>query len=289
MRWHLVVDTKQQSLFGAAVLCLLLVPACSGYGEDKAAACAPGVPPRPPHAITGETCPVLGRMGEMKLAIPKHYLLGPVEYKGQSIWSPEDWKKRPKKSTFETELSSFAIKIRQTDFRPIENQKDWDDYKKLGHSVNPQPPENRWLEVDFEHIGNVRTLKPVALDFGDALNNWLSPPYSWGYFVRQPQRQWGLDHYVSDRQPSSGPNGWQYEIFYDASSHKTFITCKSALKTRPPHELTVSCRHQFDFYSTDSGEVIHISNEHIYTKNDIAHWREFEQGIRSIFSTFIVR
>jgi len=273
----------------AAALFVLCLPLW-GCTQDTAplADCGPGVSAQTPHGITGIVCPSLGRMGALKLAIPQHYLLGPKEYKGQSIWSPEDWKKRPKVSTLDTDLSSFAIKIRQTNFKPIETPQDWRDYDKLGHSIHPQPPENRWLHVGFEHVGNVRDAQPWQLNRKVQLKNTIvGSPYE-GHFTRQKQQQWGLDHYVSDRKPSTHPDGWTYEIFYDPKTDGTFIRCKSTLRSAPLHDVITSCQHEFNFIAKDTGEIIRISASNIHVKSDLARWREVEQGLRAAFQSFIV-
>ena len=124
-------------LSGIVVACVLVVVGASyalkAIAENKEVPwCAPDAPRHAPHAMTGETCPVVGRMGKVKLAVPKHYLLGPFVYKGVDIWNAESFKNRPKQPTFDTEIDNFAIKIRQTNFKPIETQQDWTDYAKLG-------------------------------------------------------------------------------------------------------------------------------------------------------------
>lgn len=266
---------------GAISIFFLFVNLTGANAED-AAWCAPGVPRYTPHAITGATCPNLGRMGDIKLAIPGHYLLGPISYPGLSIWKPEDWKKRPKVSTLETELSHFAIKIRQANFKPIETYQDLNDYGKLGYfSIDPQPPENRWLEIGFEFIG-----KPRETNRKNQLNRWLAKDNLMdGPYVHQSRKVWGLDHYVSVHQPTTRSD--QIEIFYDTKTNKTFIICRSRLSSVPPHELQTHCQHEFDYTSPESGEVVLIDTN-IAVKSDLAHWREFEAGIRAVFASFIV-
>jgi hypothetical protein len=114
--------------------------------------CVPGAPRHAPHAITGETCPVVGNMGGVKLANPQHYLLGPKACKGVDIWDAKSWENRPKNPTFENEFDYFAIKIRLNNFKPIETRKDWEDFVKKDKTLAIQDFESRWIYVGFENL-----------------------------------------------------------------------------------------------------------------------------------------
>jgi hypothetical protein len=258
-----------------------------GCGRNAASAnntewCAPGVPRYAPHAITGETCPSLGRMGDTKLAVPGHYLLGPTGYKGVSIWD-ESYANRPKPATLDSELTDFAIKIRHTNFKPIETYQDWEDYAKLGKSIRPQPPENRWLHVGFQY-------DPLFKDKGEAVNmkgqlTARLKDESFGRYTLQKDQSWGLDHYVSAHQPGTAVRGeTQREVFYDAKTNATFIGCKSTLRSVPPHDLLTFCRHEFFAHPGD----IRIGVSNIWVKTDLARWREVEQGVRAVFQSFVI-
>jgi hypothetical protein len=262
-----------------------LITICCGKSvasEADTAWCAPGVPRHSPHVVTRESCPSLGRMGDTKLAIPGHYLLGPIGYKGVSIWD-KSYANRPKPATLDSELTDFAIKIRQTNFKPIETYQDLADYAKLGKSVRPQPPENRWLHVGFQY-------DPLFKEKGEAVNmkgqlTARLKDESFGRYTLQKDQSWGLDHYVSAHQPGTAVRGeTQREVFYDARTNATFIGCKSTLRSVPPHDLLTFCRHEF--FAPEGDIRIGIGN--IDVKSDLARWREVEQRVRAVLQSFVV-
>lgn len=230
------------------------------------------------HQINGKTCPVVGHMGNVRLVVPDHYILGPVAYKGVDIWNPKSYQNRPKHPTFDTEIDNFAIKIRLSNFKPIETRKDWDDYDKLGKARGwAQPPENRWIFVEF-FTHDVQTTKRTMRG---QLNFWLKDKSDWGTFVKSSSL-WGLQHYISTQQPSTQKS--QYEIFYDPKTEDTFINCENRLIAVPPYELFSHCR--IDFLIRDL--KIRASVDEIYFKEDLSHWQKIEEGIKQVVQSFVV-
>src|SRR5690349_5959766 len=71
---------------------LLLLLAAS---HARAASCPDGARPIASPRL-GEACPKIGRMGQLTLAVPLHYILGPdFAYEGQDIWKPETFRNAP--------------------------------------------------------------------------------------------------------------------------------------------------------------------------------------------------
>lgn len=230
------------------------------------------------HPVNGKTCPVVGHMGNVKLAIPEHYILGPVAYKGVDIWNAESYKNRPKHPTLDTEIDNFAIKIRLNNFKPVETRKDWADYDKLGGIRGwAQPLENRWIYVGFE----TAVIRPTSNTMKQQLNNWLKDDAHWGPFV-QSDSVWGLQHYVSVQQPSTSND--QREIFYDPETEDTFISCENRLIAVPPYEPISFC--EIDFLVREMNLSVHVSN--INFKQDLSRWKNIEQGIRRVVQSFVV-
>ncbi len=95
--------------------------------------------------------------------------------------------------------------------------------------------------------------------------------------------QWGLQHYVSVQQPTEHSD--QREIYYDPRTESTFISCKTRRTSSPAHELMTSCEH--GFYLRD--RAVRVSVMNIWSKEDLAGWKDVEAGIRTVFESFIVR
>lgn len=227
------------------------------------------------HPIIGKTCPRVGRMGNVKLAVPWHYILGPVTYKGVDIWNTGSFKNRPKSPTFDNEIENFAIRLRLNNFRPIESLKDQDDARSLG-KINgwKQPPENRWIHIGFYFYD----VQISGFMKREQLRNWLKKDFSRGPFELQPTLIWGLQHYVSVQKPSTQND--QYEIFYDPQAEDTFIYCANRLIAVPPHEPITNC--QIDFLIRELKLSVHV--DRINFKEDLARWGQIEQGIRQVIS-----
>ena len=235
--------------------------------------CPTGVARDAPHEVTHETCPSLGRMNGVKLAVPQHYLLGPKGYKGIDIWNAESYKKRPQTNSFDNELDNFAIRIRLTNFKPIETFRDRDDYSKLGSLIGVPPPENRWI-----HVG-VKALEKHGT-FQDTVSRWRKDEKGWGPFALQPD-VWGLKRYVFMQ--SLTPTNDRWEFLYD-SGFGTFATCKHLLQLHPPHAPRESCRLEFSMLELKA--LIDIDN--FGERSDLARWPEIEREVRKVIQSFIV-
>lgn len=266
-------SSMSRCLAGIAALGLVLISSVA-----NAEWCAPGVKRQPPHPLTGETCPLVGSMGGAKLAIPTEYLLGPVAYKGIDIWSAESFAKTPKHPTFSSEIDNFSIKIRQSNFKPIESASDFSDYIRSYNAVKTlPPPDNRWIHVGFGTRYYPTSAKEVA-------ERWHEDEAHWGPYERAAN-VWGLAHFVSVQQPSTNIPGDQVEYFYSLADDSTFIFCRSTLMKVPPHNLLTRCEINFDVPQMKArAEVTNIRD-----KADLARWREIEAGVLGVAGSFIVQ
>lgn len=246
------------------------------YGQTP---CPAGVARHAPHEVTHETCPSLGQMNGVKLAIPQHYLLGPKGYKGIDIWNAESYKIRPKTNSFNNELDNFAIKIRLTNFKPIETFKDREDYGSRSSPAGPAPVEKRWI-----HVGVTATGKD--LDFQPSVTGWLKDEVGWGPFIAKPDI-FGLKHYVSAQIPTVDDKTWhqtqQWEFFYDSQRWATFISCTNNI-TPIIHREAKSCHQQF--YIAEIPAFVDIDT--LYDDADLARWPEIEREVRKVIQSFIV-
>ena len=242
----------------------------SAYGLTP---CPEGVQRHAVIEATGETCPSVGRMNGVKLAVPQHYLLGPKGYKGVDIWNAESWAKRPKTNSFDNEWDNFAIRLRLTNFKPIETFKDKADYGKLGSIIGPPPPENRWI-----HVG-IRALdKPYT--FENTVRLWLKDDAKRGPFTKQAD-EWSLKHYLSE-QPL-GPRQSKWEFLYD-EAFSTFLSCERVVLIDPPHTPGASC--QLSFSLPDIQASIEIDN--FGDRSDLARWPEIQSEVLRVLRSFIV-
>jgi hypothetical protein len=252
--------------------------------------CPPEAPRYAPHAITGETCPDIGRMGSTKLAIPKNYILGPdFVYDNVDIWNAESYKNRPKKQSFDLGIRYFSIRIRLNNLKPIETEQDWEDFDRSENYVMTLPPEdNQWIFVQFNYPSLFKKEgKPV--DMRDALQRFTQKKSSMGTvnFIRQKDDIDGLAHYISPIEPSAETvQGEVNEVFYDAQSNRTLITCENSLRHVPPYDPLSSCHHYFDTSAGDiSIEVGNIRDKQYY----LSQWRDIEKGVLAVFNSFVVQ
>jgi hypothetical protein len=242
--------------------------------------CAPGVPRHAPHPVTGLHCPVAGNINGTPLAIPAHYLSGPITFHGVDIWSVDSVRQGPVHSTLANRIDDFAIRIRQTNFRPIETQEDAAAYARLGPSALAQPPENRWLLVDFD----ARKFAGTGGDFHTTVQNWLKDDAHWGPYVNS-EEQWGLVHFSSTRPPSSDFWDTQREFYYDRAPGTTFIQCINVVRSVSPHDVISMC--DLHVLMADLGLYVSVGN--IQVKDDLADWKRIESGIRAVLDSFIVK
>lgn len=259
----------------------LMVAAFCGNGATNCAVadeCSPDAPRHPPHAITGQTCPDIGRMGTTKIAVPQHYIDGPsFIYKGVDVWKADSYKNRPKKQSFDNEVSDIGINVRLTDFKPIENRKDKDDYYRFSSELKLEPVANRWIGVDIKYPPIIATDLRIPLD--RFVNSDVRP-----HLVKTKNPMWGLDHYVGSMPSPEDGIGPVNEVFYDAKTNGTLILCTNFLVRDPPHEMKSSCHlHFLDRKKNISFEVMGIQDI-----SDLARWKEIHNGVIAVFESFVV-
>jgi len=262
------------------------------YSEAQQAESKCSVPlvksPTMPPFYGEKTCPIVGRIGNIKLAIPQEYVLGPIAYKGVDIWKAESYKNGPKHPTLDTEIDNVAIRVRLSNFKPIESRKDLEDYEKLGKLEGwKQPFENRWIYVGLKTVNVANRGYTMKSTF----ENWIKDTNFWGPFVKSPSI-WNLDHYVSTQQPISQRNPYiqkgQFEFYYDSKTEDAFAYCENVLTLspdgkNPSNELISHCH--INFLIRDMN--IEASVSEINFKDDIARWAEIKQGIRRLVQSFI--
>lgn len=250
--------------------------------------CPPEAPLQKPDALTGETCPDIGRMGSTRLAIPRHYISGPsFVYKGVDIWNADSYKNRPKKQSFNLEIRSFAIRIRLNNFKPVENLADREDYYRAQNSVMALPPKNnQWISAEFTYPSPFEeNQKPVNMRF--ILERYVNNPLGvWPKMVRQKDVS-GLEHYMAEKPLSTDTSeGEINEVFYDARSNRTLITCDNLLRHVAPHDPLSFCHHYFYTAKGDiSIEIEGIRDKDYY----LSRWKEIENGVLAAFNSFVVR
>lgn len=247
------------------------------YGRSD---CPRGVARHAPHPVTRETCPTLGQMNGIKLAIPGYYLLGPIGFKGIDIWNAESWKNRPKTNSFDNEFDNFAIRIRLTNFRPIESVEDKRDYEKLGSIIGPPPAENRWIHVGIQ-------VWQHELNFRTAVAGWLKDQANRGPYEALPQ-VWQLNHYSASVKPSVDDTTWaqttQWEFFYDPVAWRTFIYCRNVV-TPTTHIALKQCTHKF--FMDELRASVEIDT--LYNETELASWAAREREVSKIIRNFVVK
>jgi hypothetical protein len=218
-------------------------------------------------------------MGSAKLAIPPQVLLGPVAYRGVDIWKPDTYKNNPKHPTFDDPIDTFAIRIRQNTFKPIETAADLRDYRQSYEAVWELPPrDNRWIHVGFDAR---RYPLPSAREKAES---WHRDEAHWGPYV-QAADLWGLAHYVSVQRPSTDEShGEQVEYFYEAAGDSPFIFCRNTLRKVPPHDPLSSCQIEFSVPKLRA----HAEITNIRDKADLASWRQMRDGVLRVVDSFIV-
>ena len=281
------------------LILLVLLWGLSGCNKAEEE-CGVGVPTHPPHPYTHRTCPTAGRMGAFRLAIPMQYRFAEVAYKGFDLFNPQTHYLNPKHPTLESELARFAIMVRRNNFKPIESGQDERDVDEFqNHQKTTTPLEKRWIWVAFEYFGQVgapreKGLPLVEGDYKGFLSRLADynayDEKRYGRYTHEKQRAWGLEHYITSHPPGTGSDERQLEVFYDANTHQTLITCETTLMRVSPHTPLTSCDQYLRIIHplTKDAVSVHVILL-LQSKIDLADWREIEQGIRSLFDTFIVR
>ena len=225
-----------------------------------------------------KSCPVVGRIGSVKLEIPPYYVSPLMAYKGVDIWDPQSFKNRPKHPTLDTEIDNFAIRLRLTNFKPVESENDLQDVLKIGaQGYLKQPKDNRWFYAEFRKNNQKYTRK-------DQLNIWLNSNEPPGGFVRL-NNIWGLEHYTSrPRAMWTGSNLVERdEIFYDAENNSTFILCRIVDNSALAIETTWC---EIDYSIPDLN--VFVNADQINYIDEISRWKEIEENVNKIFRSFVV-
>lgn len=235
-----------------------------------------------PHSNSVDFRPVvIGKMGDSKLAIPSQYLFGPIAYKGVDIWNADSYKNRPKHPTYNNQLDSFAIRIRQNNFKPIENLNDEQAFRESYESVRNLPPStNRWILVGFD-------ARRYPIDPANVVAERWRQMREKGPFNRKADI-WGLAHYLSEKLPSrdkTNDRGIQLEYFYDEKENSTFIYCQNTLRKVPPYDLISFCEIWFN--APEIRAEVNVDN--IRDKADLGRWRDIKVGVLSVLHSFIVQ
>src|SRR6185437_9847841 len=225
-----------------------------------------------------KSCPIVGRIGNVKLKVPPYYAFPLVGYKGVDIWNAQSFKNRPKHPTLDTEIDNFSIRLRLTNFKPIESEKDLQDILKIGsQGYLKQPKDNRWFYAEFRKNNQKYTRK-------DQLNIWLNSNDPPGGFVRL-NNIWGLEHYTSrPRAMWTGSNLVERdEIFYDAENNSTFILCRIVENSMLAIETTWC---EIDYSIPDLN--VFVNADQINYIDEISRWKEIEENVNKIFRSFVV-
>ena len=274
-----------------ACACLLWLSACTQAEEP----CGEGVPRQAPHPYTYQTCPIAGRMGEFKLAIPRQYQFMEVAYKGYDLWNAKTHHHNPKVPTLNSELDYFGIRVRRNNFRPIETHADILDQQKFSENERSTPLDQRWIWVSFRYQGKegvalTPNSGPATAYFGSPLTDWdkYSAP-TYGRLIHNQKKMWGLDHYLSANPPGTGSNQSQQEYFLDGKLTRQ-IRCETKLRNVAPHVPLAWCNFIFKIVHPQSRDVIDVEVDLLLQyKADVSDWSHIEQGIRTVFDSFIVR
>jgi hypothetical protein len=241
------------------------------FGDSTAAQCAVQ---EVSHPFLGQTCPATGRIGNVSIAVPQEYLLGPFTYVGVDIWNSESYSKRPRNPTLMTPIANFAIRIGYPGFHPVNSRADREDYRNNAFSMTRAG--HRWIHAGFESydVASKGTKR-------EQLRRWLSDKGA-GPFDMDAHLAWGLQHYQSS--PVQTTVLPREEIFYDPRTEDTFIYCKTQLKATPEREPFTTCVHSFLIRQWK----VRVSIDNIQSRDDLEHWKEVEDGLKKVFESFVV-
>jgi hypothetical protein len=266
------------------IMGLLMVTLLNAWAED----CPSEAPRHDPHAITGETCPYIGKMGNYKLAIPRYYIVGPdFVYEGEDIWKPDKFHLH-KVQSFSLLIEYFSIRVRISDFKGIETKADFDEYNESNLNIKSLPPmDKQWISMTIraatKSLNQNDIKKRTLIGFLDSTKKNITKAGNFA-LVRQKAKEAGLDHYLSEMPPSHDM-GHINELYFDPASERTAITCLNVIQVGTNLPLSF-CNHYFisieDNITVDIGG---IRDKTYY----ISRWPEVEKGILKVFHSFIVQ
>jgi len=228
-------------------------------------------------------CPSIGRMGVVKLAIPQSYLFSAVHYEGVDIWNSQSVKNQAK-PTFDTPIADFSMRLRLSNFKPIQTKQDWEDYGKLGQMRFPESvsPGNQWIYVEFLFTKDHHGCSAMMQCYFDGI---MRDEPHWGPFIPQKNEEYGLNHYLSIQRPTVAVEpGQTNEFFYDPKTHTTLITCTNKLMKVSPYAPLIFCKLNFVIPELDATIRVNFAKA---VKDDIAEWPQIEQEVRRIVKSFV--
>jgi hypothetical protein len=270
---------------------LLWLSACS---QAETEPCGEGVPRHSLHPYTNRTCPIAGRVGEFRLAIPRQYQFTEVAYKGFDIWKKETYSSNPKVPTLDSELDYFTVMVRRNNFKPIESYEDKKDVDRFEHNQKPTPLDQRWMWVNFQYSGKVGQERypgkgPIRAQYGSPIENWDQYfAKSYGRLIHDKKKVWGLDHYISANPPGTGSDQKQKEFFLEDKLTR-MVRCDTELQHVEPHAPLASCLFNFVIVHPQSHDVISVEASLLLQyKADVSDWSHIERGIRALFDSFVV-
>jgi hypothetical protein len=234
-----------------------------------------------------QSCLDIGRMGAIKIAVPTRYILGPdFVYKGVDIWNSKSFASGRDRS-FDREIQYFSIRIRLSNFAPIESEADLKDFMDSMASKRIPSVSNQWIFANFRYPSYFEAnKKSVDLNymFKSYVDSEISKKPS---FVKQSDRVDGFVHFLSPQKPSlSTSSGEINEVYYDEDLKNSIVTCSNTLRRVLPFDPIVSCHH---FFFIPGGAIaVNVDNirDKIYY---VSHRKEIERGITNLFDCFIIK
>ncbi len=164
-----------------------------------------------------------GSIHGVRLNIPEHYLFFPVEYDGESVWTPGQ--EQPVR-TFDSQISNFAVYVQWPEFKPR-----LPDNEKSYLASLREPGAHDWFRValvarNFKPSSSADTQKLAAtpqVDNGLAriLNGYLNHPERYGipkgihYEVIMPDVQSGLNPAIPIGPGAEKSRIWNKALYWE--------------------------------------------------------------------------
>jgi hypothetical protein len=217
--------------------------------------------------------PLIGNINGVKLSIPRYFF-------GEDESFSFLRGKRDIMNTYDTPIENLAIIIRLSNLEPMRTRQNLHDHLDSGRAAKPYYFET-WTTVGVHPEWYRDDLLQHVWDAYHADNDYIRAV---GPFTRQERLEFDLVHATSPHPFDDGGVGhyqWGQEIYYDESSHSTFITCESHKMVVAPHLITTTCKH--DFVIPEYKSIAQAT----YSKSHLSRWREIEAKLHAIFTSFI--
>ena len=175
-RRSMLLHTKFEKFDNRWLMAAVFVFAQSLFSFSVAAeACAVDAPRLPPDALTGATCPNIGRMGETKLAVPQNYVLGPdFVYESQDVWKGASDSAASSEQSFSSPIRYFSLRLRLPSLAPAKTRQDVIDFTRYLSAKSPSiVDQNEWVLVQF-NSRSAAMQKTSPVDFRDLLARYVS-------------------------------------------------------------------------------------------------------------------